>query len=145
MSKQYRAGFVLDAEWSDNEGRYSDVTKMSGTMIMEIRSGNGSRKKGHSQSKKDSDNSICGDSFFTSKQKVTTEIRSGEGESPHFRTGRYYCISGEWFFSTRENLHIGPFDDRLDAEIELMFFLRHLGEGGIYTDIYQSGNTQFRL
>ncbi len=58
--------------------------------------------------------------------------RSGEGINTRFRTERYFCICGEWFFSTRENLQIGPFQNRDDAEVELMFVLRHLGEGGIY-------------
>ncbi len=58
--------------------------------------------------------------------------REGEVATTHFRTARYFCISGEWFFSTRENLQVGPFEARDDAEVELMFFLRHVREGGLY-------------
>ncbi len=62
------------------------------------------------------------------------QCRSGEASGTHFRTDRYFCISGEWFFSTRENLQIGPFATRDDAEIELLLFLRHIQEGGIYAE-----------
>ncbi|MEE8059858.1 MAG: DUF6316 family protein [Pseudomonadales bacterium] len=64
------------------------------------------------------------------------QTRGGEVATSHCRTGRYFGISGEWFFSTRENLQIGPFSDRDDAEVELMFFLRHIQEGGIYPGQY---------
>ena len=52
------------------------------------------------------------------------------------RTDRYYRIGGEWFFSTREKLQIGPFNNRDEAEAELMSFLRHRDEGGIYIERY---------
>ncbi len=52
------------------------------------------------------------------------------------RTERYFCISGQWFFATREMLQVGPFASREDAEVALMLFLRHVGEGGIYADLY---------
>ncbi|MFT5691953.1 MAG: hypothetical protein ACI92E_001284 [Oceanicoccus sp.] len=58
--------------------------------------------------------------------------RMGEVTNNHFRNRRFFCISGEWYFSTRENLKVGPFPDKEEAEIELMFFLRHVDEGGIY-------------
>lgn len=64
------------------------------------------------------------------------QCRSGEVTDTQCRIDRYFRISGEWFFSTRENLQIGPFQHRDDAEVELMFFLRHIKEGGIYADRY---------
>ncbi len=63
------------------------------------------------------------------------QYRIGEVTNNNFRNRRFFCISGEWYFSTRENLHVGPFFDKEEAEIELMFFLRHVNEGGIYANI----------
>lgn len=61
--------------------------------------------------------------------------RMGEVTNSHFRNRRFFCISGQWYFSTRENLKSGPFSDKEGAEIELMFFLKHVNEGGIYAPI----------
>lgn len=41
-----------------------------------------------------------------------------------FRSDRFFCEGGKWFFSTRENTIEGPFDSRADAEQELMLYLR---------------------
>lgn len=46
---------------------------------------------------------------------------------PHIRNNRYFMISGQWYFSTRENLQIGPFSSFDEAEIELGYFLNHPG------------------
>jgi len=62
------------------------------------------------------------------------DYRDGEITNTHFRAERFFCISGLWYFSTRENLQVGPFAQRDDAELELMFFLRHRNEGGIYAN-----------
>jgi len=62
------------------------------------------------------------------------DYRNGETINTHFRAERFFCISGLWYFSTRENLQVGPFAQREDAELELMFFLRHINEGGIYAN-----------
>ena len=66
------------------------------------------------------------------------QYRDGEEVSTRYRSQRYYCICGEWYFSTRENLNVGPFPSREDAEAELLFFLRHSNEGGIFTGLYLS-------
>lgn len=60
--------------------------------------------------------------------------RIGEEVSEHCRADRFFCISGQWYFATRENLQVGPFTQKEEAEIELMFYLRHLNEGGIYAN-----------
>lgn len=64
------------------------------------------------------------------------QCRRGENVNSNPRTSRYYSVCGEWFFSTREKVSIGPFASREEAEGELMLFLRHIGEGGIYIDRY---------
>lgn len=66
------------------------------------------------------------------------EHREGEASFFCFRAERYFRISGLWYFSTREYLQVGPFNCRDDAEIELMFYLRHVGEWGNYTAQYQA-------
>lgn len=64
------------------------------------------------------------------------QCRMGETATESFRAPRYFCISGEWYFSSRENLQVGPFASRDDAELELLIFLRHVDEGGIYANGY---------
>lgn len=72
------------------------------------------------------------------------QTRTGEFEVTHYRTGRFFCISSEWYFSTRENLQIGPFSNQDDAELELMDFLRHIQQEGIYPERYFANNTRIR-
>lgn len=60
------------------------------------------------------------------------QYRQGEDQGTHFRSDRFFCISGEWYFSTREAPQVGPFSDKEDAKAELMIYLRHTMEGGIY-------------
>lgn len=50
--------------------------------------------------------------------------RHGEMENTYFRTGRCFCICGEWYFSTRENSQVGPFENKDDIDVELIFYLR---------------------
>ena len=50
--------------------------------------------------------------------------RSGESTTVRFRAQRFFSSSGEWFFATRENTVVGPFDSYAEAEIELIFYLR---------------------
>ena len=64
------------------------------------------------------------------------DCRAGEAGTKNSRTPRYFCISGQWYFSSRENLQMGPFSSLDDAEMELLMFLRHVGEGGIYANGY---------
>lgn len=64
------------------------------------------------------------------------DYRAGETGTGNSRTPRYFCISGQWYFSSRENLQMGPFPSMDDAEMELLMFLRHVDEGGIYANGY---------
>ena len=45
--------------------------------------------------------------------------RGGELSCGLPRSGRYYQIAGQWYFSTREKLQVGPFQSLDDAEVEL--------------------------
>ena len=40
-----------------------------------------------------------------------------------FRTDRYFCASGDWFFTTREDRDFGPFVSREHAEMALTRYL----------------------
>jgi len=50
--------------------------------------------------------------------------RTGEERSIPFRTNRYYCVNGTWYFMTREGSQLGPFIDKREAEAELTMFIR---------------------
>lgn len=49
-----------------------------------------------------------------------------EEDKARFRTDRFFCQDGEWYFTTRENTIRGPYASRGDAEQELMLYLRDL-------------------
>lgn len=52
--------------------------------------------------------------------------REGEAEKTRFRSDRFFCEGGQWFFSTREGKIHGPSASRKDAEEELVMYLRDL-------------------
>lgn len=54
--------------------------------------------------------------------------REGEGDKTWFRSDRFFCEEGKWFFTTRENTVEGPYASRAEAEQELMMYLRDLRE-----------------
>lgn len=56
------------------------------------------------------------------------EQRTGEAKSVHGRAGRFYSIAEQWYFSSREDLQVGPFASRNAAEDALQNFLRHIKE-----------------
>jgi len=53
------------------------------------------------------------------------DYRAGEKHGTFFRMDRCYCTNGEWYFSTREGVEVGPFRSHADAEVELLMFIRH--------------------
>lgn len=66
------------------------------------------------------------------------QYRRGESASKTwYRSDRLFCLNGQWFFSTRENINMGPFASRAEAEIELAQFIRHVSDGrGLYLSQY---------
>ncbi len=54
--------------------------------------------------------------------------RRGEEAKTHFRSDRVILLNGKFYFMTRENTQEGPFDTRLDAERELMLYIRHAND-----------------
>lgn len=49
--------------------------------------------------------------------------RAGESNPVPFRSSRYFCVGGKWYFTTREGFDSGPFATRERAEIGLKRFL----------------------
>lgn len=52
--------------------------------------------------------------------------RDGESEQTRFRSDRFFCEGGQWFFTTREGKMFGPLHNREEAEKELVMYLRDL-------------------
>lgn len=58
------------------------------------------------------------------------QYRNGESsEKSWYRSDRFFSMNGQWFFTTREHLDMGPFISRQEAEIELAVFIRHVTAG----------------
>lgn len=58
------------------------------------------------------------------------QYRNGESsEKSWYRSDRFFSMNGQWFFSTREHIDMGPFISRQEAEIELAVFIRHVTAG----------------
>ncbi|MCL6415387.1 DUF6316 family protein [Aestuariirhabdus sp. Z084] len=53
------------------------------------------------------------------------EGRSGETGRTWFRSDRFLCMNGDWFFMTREGSQEGPYDSQLQAERDLCIYIRH--------------------
>ena len=53
--------------------------------------------------------------------------KNRRGEQGHipFRSGRFFSVGGEWFFSTREGENRGPYSSRGAAEAALLNFVRN--------------------
>lgn len=51
------------------------------------------------------------------------QIRTGEAGPVPFRSSRFFCVGGKWYFTTREGFDSGPFASRDRAEIGLRRFL----------------------
>jgi hypothetical protein len=49
--------------------------------------------------------------------------RAGEQGSIPSRSGRFLQKEGYWYYSTREGVDIGPFDNRADAEVGVGEFI----------------------
>ena len=54
---------------------------------------------------------------------MDTNIRTGESGPTPFRSSRFFCVGGKWYFTTREGFDSGPFATRERAEIGLKRFL----------------------
>ncbi|NQX89212.1 MAG: hypothetical protein HRT77_11165 [Halioglobus sp.] len=51
------------------------------------------------------------------------------GEQAGIRTNRTFVREGSWFFKTREGQLAGPFQDELEASVQLEVYIRMVGTG----------------
>ncbi|WP_166269683.1 DUF6316 family protein [Marinobacter caseinilyticus] len=51
-------------------------------------------------------------------------VRQGEEQKNWFRSNRFTVINGQLFFQTREGKFEGPFENDIEAELDLMLYLR---------------------
>jgi len=53
-------------------------------------------------------------------------VRAGEKNKTWFRSDRFMFINDKWYFLTREETQVGPFDSRAEAERELTYYIRDI-------------------
>jgi Domain of unknown function (DUF6316) len=57
--------------------------------------------------------------------RPTDAPRNGEQFVLHSRSDRFFRIGTHWFFHTREGFDVGPFDDKNQSQLALVYFLSH--------------------
>jgi hypothetical protein len=50
-------------------------------------------------------------------------------QEAHFRTNRMFQENGAWYFKTRDDGAIGPFEDELTASTQLEVYIRNMESG----------------
>lgn len=53
-------------------------------------------------------------------------VRVGEPEKAWYRSDRFFKVNGEWYFSTREQIDVGPFTSRENACKGLELFIESI-------------------
>jgi hypothetical protein len=49
--------------------------------------------------------------------------RDDSDSTTHFQAERFFLVSGQWYFTTREGEDFGPFENRAKAEAKLSEYL----------------------
>ncbi len=62
--------------------------------------------------------------FWGGEFATRPKARAGEARRSHFRSDRVYETGGRWFFMTREQAQVGPFDGEDEAKDTLASFIR---------------------
>jgi hypothetical protein len=57
---------------------------------------------------------------------MTIDFRQGESGNIPFRSGRFYNIDSQWYFSSREQSDIGPFHNKEEAHQALAIYLNDI-------------------
>ena len=52
-------------------------------------------------------------------------LRKGESGVIPFRSGRFFNVEAQWYFTSREGIDHGPFDSKHDAEVNLDSFIQN--------------------
>jgi hypothetical protein len=60
-----------------------------------------------------------------SQSPVADLPRDGESFVLHTRNDRFFRSGEKWFFHTREDVDIGPFDNKNQAQLALVYFIEH--------------------
>ncbi len=55
--------------------------------------------------------------------------RKGEADKLWYRSDRYFKANGAWYFTTREQIDIGPFGTIQSAENGLSLFIKYIQSG----------------
>ena len=53
-----------------------------------------------------------------------TRVSDKEDEKVHFQSSRFVQQNGEWFYTARDGQERGPFEDKEDAEGDLILYMR---------------------
>ncbi len=60
---------------------------------------------------------------------LKVQFREGELEKTWFRSDRFFTVEADYFFSTREGIHVGPFPSRSSAERGLDLYIQVMNKG----------------
>ena len=52
--------------------------------------------------------------------------REGENEKHWFRSGRFFVVNRDWYFTTREKIDVGPFGSEAGAQQGLKLFIEKM-------------------
>jgi hypothetical protein len=63
-----------------------------------------------------------------SPSDAAPQKRAGEADKFWFRSDRFFKVETQWYFTTRENLDVGPFVTRKDAVNGLDLFINCVKE-----------------
>ncbi|MFV1983753.1 MAG: DUF6316 family protein [Thiohalomonadales bacterium] len=55
---------------------------------------------------------------------MVIDSRTGESGNIPFRSGRFYNVDSKWYFSSREQSNIGPFQNKDEANDALTVYLK---------------------
>ncbi|GAB1264663.1 hypothetical protein NBRC116493_05070 [Aurantivibrio infirmus] len=62
----------------------------------------------------------------------TIQCRQNEEAKVWYRSRRFFTINNEWFFSTRENMDIGPFESEEQARSGMQLFVDSIKQDNDY-------------
>lgn len=52
--------------------------------------------------------------------------RNGENEKHWYRSDRFFVVNSDWYFTTRENIDVGPFGSEASARQGLKLFIENV-------------------
>jgi len=60
-------------------------------------------------------------------QEYAMHVREGESQAKvWYRSERFFCVDGKWFFSTREGVDVGPYSSRYSANNGLSLYVHFM-------------------